>query len=195
VTLLDQPSLDIAEARRRLGALRARGRHRALLGAALLVLGALLCALGTVAVGIPLLVGATAAALFFALGRDNRTRLLVRLVAQDDAWAIDEVRAAADRLVSVPERRRLAEGLTRAAELATPNRSPASQVDPHRAAAAGPRLLDLAATLGDPAAPVRPPAVALCRRLLSDAVLSPLYNPNLADADLDRVLDRIESAV
>jgi hypothetical protein len=193
-SLLDQPPLDLGEARTRLGELRALVRRRAAIGLALASAGALLILAGTEEIGIPLLIGAAAAALLVGLGRDDRRRLLVRLVAQDDAWAIDEVPSAAERLVSPPERRRLAGGLRNAAAAAVPRHAEFSLVDPFRATATAERLRRLASTVGDLAVPMRPPGAALCRRLLSEGRLSPLYNPNLADAELDLLIDRIERA-
>jgi hypothetical protein len=195
VSLLDDPPLDLGEARARLAELRTLIRRRAVLGMALAAVGALLIALGVERVGIPLLIGAGAAALLVALGRDDRRRLLIRLVSQDDAWAIEEVKRAAARLTSPAERRRLATGLRRAAAAAVPRHAEFSLVDPFRATEFDERLRRLAATIADDDVPFRAPGAALCRRLLSEARLSPLYNPNLAESDLDRVIARIESAV
>jgi hypothetical protein len=195
VTILDQPLLSLAEARSRLGELRERARHRLGLALALVAIGVLLVVLGRHTVGIPLLVGAAAAALLAALSFDDRSRLLVRLVAQGDARSIAEVERAAERLVSAPERRRLAEGLTRAAEAADPGEAAFSAVDALRAAEAHQRLCGLAVAFGDQAVPLQPPGAALCRRMLSDAALSPLYNPAIPEAELDRVIERIEHAV
>jgi hypothetical protein len=195
VSLLDDPPLDLAEARARLAELRTLIRRRIALGLALALLGAALIALGAERVGIPLLIGAAAAALLVGLGRDDRRRLLIRLVAQDDAWAIDEVRRAATRLVSPPERRRLAGGLRHAAEAAVPRHAEFSVVDPFRATHFDERLRRLAAAIADVTVPLAAPGAALCRRLLAEGRHSPLYNPNLADSDLDRAIARIEAAV
>jgi hypothetical protein len=85
VSLLDQPPLDLGEARARLAELRTLIRRRAAIGTGLALLGAALLVLGAQRVGIPLLIGAGAAALLVGLGRDDRRRVLVRLVSQDDA--------------------------------------------------------------------------------------------------------------
>lgn len=195
MSLLDQPPLDLAEARARLAELRSLIRRRGAIGLALALAGAVLAALGAERTGIPLLIGAGAAALLVGLGRDDRRRMLVRLVAQDDAWAIDEVRRAAARLVSPAERRRLAGGLRRAAEAAVPRHAEFSVVDPFRATAFSERLSRLAAAIGDDGVPLGAAGAALCRRLLSEGRLSPLYNPNLAESDLDRAIARIERTV
>jgi hypothetical protein len=175
--------------------LRSLIRRRAEIGVALAVIGATLILLGAERAGIPLLIGAGAAALLIGLGRDDRRRLLIRLVAQDDAWAIDEVRRAAVRLVSPAERRRLAGGLRRAADAAIPRHAEFSVVDHFRAIEFDERLRLLAATIADDTVPLGAPGAALCRRLLGEGRLSPLYNPNLADSDLDRAITRIERAV
>jgi hypothetical protein len=186
VSLLDQPPLDLAAARAHLAELRSLARRRAAVGLILALLGGVLVLLGAERVGIPLLIGACAAALLVALAREDRRRLLIRLVSQDDAWAIAEVRDAADRLVSASGRRRLARGL-RHAEF--------SVVDPFRATAVDERLRALASAIEDAAVPLEPSGAALCRRLLGEGRLSPLYNPNIADSELDRVIARIERAV
>ncbi|HEY1853142.1 MAG TPA: hypothetical protein VGG40_01015 [Solirubrobacterales bacterium] len=194
MTILDQPPLSLAEARRGLAELRQRAHHRLGLGLALAAAGTALLVLGHSA-GIPLSIGAAAAALLAALSRDDRSRLLVRLVAQGDAWSIPEVARAARRLVSARERRRLAEGLARAAATVDPRKAEFSLVDAVRAARAHRRLNGLAVAFGDEAVAVHPFGAALCRRLLCDAALSPLYNPAIPDAELDRVIDRIERAL
>jgi len=195
VPLLDQPPLDLGEARARLDELRTLIRRRTVIGLGLALLGAALIALGSQRVGIPLLIGSGAAALLVGLGRDDRRRVLVRLVSQDDAWAIEEVRRAGEWLVSPGERRRLAGGLRRAADAAVPRHAEFSLVDPFVATTAAKRLRALASAIEDLAIPLRPPGVALCRRLLSEGRLSPLYNPNLAEGEFDRVIERIEVAI
>ncbi len=195
MSLLDQPPLDLGEARARLAELRRLIRRRAAIGLGLALLGAALVALGAERVGIPLLIGAGAAALLVLVGRDDRRRVLVRLVSQDDAGAIEEVRRAAAWLVTPAERRRTAGGLRRAADAAVPRHAEFSLVDPFRATAVAERLRALASAIDDLAVPVRPPGVALCRRLLSEGNLSPLYNPNIGEIEFERVIERIERAV
>lgn len=195
MSLLQQPRLSRAETESGLAELRGRARHRAALGLALAVAGLVLLLSGHGQVGIPLLIGAGAAGLLVGFAREDRRRLLIRLVAQDDDWQLAEVRRAADRLVSAAERRRLARGLTRAAEAVLPRVAEFSVVDPHRVAVEEARMRRLAAAIGDPEVPLRPPGAALCRRFLSDGRLSPLYNPRVDEAELERVLGRIETAI
>jgi hypothetical protein len=195
VSLLDQPPLDLDEARARLAELSTLIRRRAVLGLLLATLGATLIMLGAEQVGIPLLIGAAAAALLVWLGRDDRGRLLIRLVAQDDAWSIDEVRRATDDIVSPRARRRLADGLCRAADAAIPRHAEFSVVDPFRATDVAERLDALASMIGDLERSLRPSGAALCRRLLSEGRLSPLYNPRIDEADLHRLIDRIEGSI
>ena len=116
-----------------------------------------------------------------------------------DANAIPEVAALADRLANDPaERLRVAASLRTAAHAGQPGlagyRAP-MVVAPGRVALVAPRLLALADAIGDQRVSVSPPAVALCRRLLTDGVGSPLYNPNLPERELDRVLKVVEAGV
>jgi hypothetical protein len=68
-------------------------------------------------------------------------------------------------------------------------------VAPGRVALFAPRLLALADAIGDERISVTPPAVALCRRLLSDGAGSPLYNPHLPERELDRVLKAVKAGI
>jgi hypothetical protein len=190
--LLDQPPLDHAQARRQLDDLRSRTRHLAWLGAALALPGAILVGLGQTRPGVPLLVGTAAALGLLGLCRTDRRRLLVRLVAQGDAWALDGVRELADELCTARERRRLAGGLKAAAEAGRTGAQLSMVVDPARAGDAGDRLLALADRFGDPLVAVSAQTAAVCRRLLCDARHSPLYNPHVPERDLSRVLDLLE---
>jgi len=196
VSLLDEPPLGLQIARGRLAELNRRVRHRLEWALAVAVLGVLVLVLyGGGSAGVPLLIGAGAGLLLMANACDDRRRLLVRLVAQDDAWAIDEVRSAAGRLLSSKERGRLSRGLRLAAEAGTPGPQDFAVVRPERAYTVADRLRRLAATIGDTRIPVPAAAVALCRRLLSESFLSPLYNPHLSERDLDRILRAIEHEV
>ena len=189
---LDLPQLDLAQALHRLRELRARGRHLAALTLALALAGALLVVLASGSVGVPLLIGAAGALGLLGLCRSDRTRLLVALVAQGDAWALDGVRDAAERLCSPRELRRLARGLRAAAEAGMTGAQISIMVDPARASDVRDRLLTLAEHLSDPLVKVSAPAAAICRRLLCDPQHSPLYNPHVPERDLGRVLDLLE---
>jgi hypothetical protein len=143
--------------------------------------------------------GAITALVICGLAVDERRRLLVSLVAMGDANSIPEVAALAERLAHDPaERRRVAASLRTAAGAARPggigSRAPMI-VAPGRVAVYAPRLLALADAIGDERISVSPPAVALCRRLLSDGVGSPLYNANLPERELERVLAIVEAGI
>jgi hypothetical protein len=193
MSLLDEPPLGLQVARRRLAELNRRARHRLECTLAVAALGVVVLALyGGGSPGVPLLVGAGAGALLTLNARDDRGRLLVRLVAQGDAWAIEEVRSAARRLASSKERGRLSRGLALAADAGRPGPQDFAIVRPERAFSVADRLRRLATAIGDPGIPVPASAIALCRRLLSESFLSPLYNPHLSERDLDRILLAIE---
>jgi hypothetical protein len=167
--------------------------------AALVVLALVLLVTESVALAGAVGAGAITALVIGGLAIDERRRLLVSLVAMGDATSIPEVGALADRLAHDPaERRRVAASLRAAAHASRPGvagyRAP--MVAAHgRVALYAPRLLALADAIGDQRVPVSPPAVALCRRLLTDGVGSPLYNPNLPERELDRVLSVVEAGI
>jgi hypothetical protein len=189
---LDLPQLDLEQALDRLRELRARARHLAALTLGLALAGAALVAAGSGSVGVPLLIGAAGALGLLGLCRSDRTRLLVALVAQGDAWALEGVRDAAERLCTRRELRRLARGLRAAAAAGRTGAQISIMVDPARAGDVRDRLLALAERLSDPVVKVSAPAAAICRRLLCDAQHSPLYNPHVPERDLGRVLDLLE---
>jgi hypothetical protein len=193
MSLLDEPPLGLEIARCRLAELNRRARHRLEWTLAVALLGVLVLVLyGGGSPGVPLLVGAGVGALLTLNARDDRGRLLVRLVSQGDAWAIEEVRSAARRLLSSKERVRLSRGLALAADAGRPGPQEFTIVRPERAYTVSDRLRGLSAAIGDPGVPVSASAIALCRRLLSESFLSPLYNPYLTERDLDRILVAIE---
>ena len=189
---LDLPQLDLDVALRRLRELSERSRQLAALTLALAAVGGLLVAAVNASAGVPLLIGAAGALGLLGLCRSDRTRLLVALVAQGDAWALEGVRDAAERLCSPREVRRLARGLRAAAAAGMTGAQISMMVDPARAGDVRDRLLSLAERLSDPVVKVSAPAVAVCRRLLCDPQHSPLYNPHVPERDLGRVLDLLE---
>jgi len=189
--LLGTPPLDLADAVRRLGELRARAGQLLGLALALGLSGGLLAGAGEPRVGVPLLIGAAGAIALLGLCRGDRRRLLVSLVAQGDAWNVAGVSELAARLQSPRERRRIAAGLRAAADVGAGAQLPL-MVDAPRAHAAGERLRALAQRFGDPLVSVSAPAAAICRRLLCDAQHSPLYNPHVPEEDLERILALVE---
>jgi hypothetical protein len=189
---LDLPQLDLDVALQRLRELAERSRQLAALTLALAIVGGLLVVAVSASAGVPLLIGGAGALGLLGLCRSDRTRLLVALVAQGDAWALDGVRDAAERLSSPRELRRLARGLRAAAAAGMTGAQISMMVDPARAGDVRDRLLSLAERLSDPLVKVSAPAVAVCRRLLCDAQHSPLYNPHVPARDLGRVLDLLE---
>jgi hypothetical protein len=192
--LLDASPLDLARAVRRLRELRARGRQLVVLTVILAVLGVVLVGTGH-SLGVPLLIGAAGALGLLGLCRGDRRRLLVALVAQGDASALEGVSQLAERLCSARERERLARGLRAAAAAGTTGAQLPMMVDPARAADVGDRLVALAERFADPVVKVSAQAAAICRRLLCDAQHSPLYNPHIPERDLWRILDLLERSV
>jgi hypothetical protein len=162
----------------------------------LLVLGGVLWLVGSPGLAISVAVGAVAAVAIGALAVDDRRRMVLALVAQGDANSIPEVRALADRLAGDPsERHRVATSLRTAARAKGVGGRAPMLVAPGRVTAYAPRLLALADAIEDPRRTVSPPAVAMCRGLLCDGASSPLYNPNLSEHDLDRVLRAVEAGI
>jgi hypothetical protein len=193
--LLDAAPLDLAQAARHLQELRGRGGRLLGVAFALAVIGVLLLLLSAPNAGIPLLVGAAAAVFLAWIVASDRRRLLIRLIAQGDATGVEGVPELAQRLCSQRERRRLAGGLRVAATSGQRGEQSLVMVDPGRASDVSERLVLLADALADPARSVTSRAVALGRSLLIDPMRSPLYNPNVPERELVRVLDVIERGV
>ncbi len=198
-TLLDNAPQSLSAASARLAALRHRMMQMLEWFAALVVLAGVLLVTESVALAGSVGAGAAAALVIAGLAFDERRRLLLSLVAMGDANSIPEVGALADRFAHDPaERRRVATSLRTAASAGRPGlagyRAPMI-VAPGRVALVAPRLLALADAFGDQRIAVSPPAVALCRCLLTDGVGSPLYNPNLPERELDRVLKVVEAGI
>jgi hypothetical protein len=198
-TLLDNAPPSLSAASAQLAALRHRTIQTLEWFAALVVLTVVLALTESVTLAGAVGAGAVTALVICALAVDERRRLLLSLVAIGDANSIPEVRALAERLANDPaERRRVATSLRTAARAGRPGiagyRAP-MVVAAGRVALVAPRLLALADAIGDERIAVSPPAVALCRRLLTDGVGSPLYNPNLPERELDRVLAVVEAGI
>jgi hypothetical protein len=198
-TLLDNAPLSLSAAAAQLEALRRRMIQLLEWFAALVVLAVVLLFTESVALAGSVGAGAITALVICGLAVDERRRLLLSLVAMGDANSIPEVGALADRLAHDPaERRRVAASLRTAARAGRMGvaayRAP-MVVAQGRVARYAPRLLALADAIADERVCVSPPAVALCRRLLTDGAGSPLYNPNLSERELDRVLAAVEAGI
>lgn len=195
-TLLDNNPESLAAASERLASKRRRIAELLEWCAALLVLGIVFWLAGYRHLAFGVGAGAVAALAMCALTFDDRRRLLVSLVAQGDANSIPEVRELAQRLAHDPdERRRIASSLRTAVRAATTSRRAPMIVATGRVNSFAPRLLALADAIGDERRAVSPPAVALCRRLLTDGAGSPLYNPQLPEGELERVLAAVEAGI
>ena len=167
--------------------------------AALAILAGVLLLTESVALAGSVGAGAVTALVIGGVAFDERRRLLLSLVAMGDANSIPEVGALAERLAHDPaERRRVAASLrtaVRGGRVGVAGYRAPMVVAQGRVAHVAPRLLALADAIGDQRVSVSPPAIALCRRLLTEGVGSPLYNPNLPEHELDRVLAVVEAGI
>jgi hypothetical protein len=129
-------------------------------------------------------------AMILALGcHAARQRRLTTLAVFPEFAQLPELASKRERLLSTHNRRKLADGLRRAAaSTQPPRRFDCCPVLPDRVAAVRPALHQLAAALEHSADP-DPASVALIHELLTNAC-SPLYNPNLPAEDLPATLVR-----
>jgi len=195
-TSFDNAPTTLSASSARLAALRCRSHQMLEWFAALVALGVVLLLTESVALAGSVGAGALAALVMCGLAVDERRRLLLSLVAHGDMNAIPEVRALADRLANDPaERRRVAASLRIAARAGRAGSRAPIVFATSRAARYAPRLLALADAIGDERRAVTAPAIALCRRLLSDGLGSPLYNLRLPERELDRVLAVVEAGI
>jgi hypothetical protein len=173
-------SLARRERRRRTGLLLA-------LAAALLAIPAVLV---WQSMGVALAAGAGAQALFCLIERIRLRELVARLALEPAAYEIPAVREYGAHLQA--QRTRfglwLVEVVDRAGE-------PESMYLADRVARYRAELRATASELMAPGARVEPVSVATCRRLLTMAADSPLYNPNLPAVDLGSALFRIRAGI
>lgn len=128
----------------------------------------------------------------------RRRELLVLLVADREAYAVDAVRRQAARFATVKRRHRMGAWLRKLVAVAdgeehapsTTVRVLDARVQPRRE-----RLLKLADAFDDDAREVHPASVALVHQLLTRPGLSPLYNIGLQEDVLDLALHRVEAGV
>lgn len=190
--LLDPGTTDLTRATHHLRELGRGCRALRLTGLVLTGAGIGLLVAQAQHVGIALIVGAGTAFVLSAISASDRDQLLIELILQGDAASIEGVPQLAERLCRDRERRRLAAGLRAAARAGRPGIQGLVTVDPARAADVAERLTALANSIGNPAVSISFTAIALGNALLRDPVRSPLYNPNVPERELSRVLDTIE---
>jgi hypothetical protein len=188
---MDSDWLEIRPDVERLPGLTRRRRQAA--AAAVLVAAAAAAALGVgrSALGIALIVTAACGLAYAWLLEHERETVLTRVVASGFIDAAPEAVRFGQQLVSPARRRRLANGLAVAAAAGRPGLHEFAFVRPERAHAVRSRLERLAERFRDPAERVSPRSAALCRLLLCEPPASPLYNPALPPAQLERALDLI----
>jgi hypothetical protein len=194
--LIGEAPQNLSAACKRLAELHDRTRAAGEWCASLLILGGVLWLVGSHALAFSLAAGAAAAVVIAALAADERRRMLLGLVVQGDATSIPAVRTLADRLANDPAaRHRVAAGLRTAARADQITGRTPTAIANGRAAMYAPRMLALADAIDDPSRTAGPAAMALCRTLLTDGASSPLYNPNVPERELDRVLAVVEAGI
>jgi hypothetical protein len=128
-----------------------------------------------------------------ALAALNARRELIGQLALDPAaYGVPEVERYGTRAARPPERARLAAWL---AEVLAESHLPHSLYLPDRVALVAQELEAIARRLVSPACTVTPTSAVACRRLLTHAVESPLYNPRVPLDDLHLTIRRIRAGM
>jgi hypothetical protein len=122
----------------------------------------------------------------------RRREQIARLAVEPAAYVLTDVERYGRRLAEPRQRARLASWL---AEIVAEAPHPWSLYLPDRVALCRAELAALARDLAMPALCVEPTSAAACRRLLTHAVESPLYNPRLPADDLRLTLARIRAGI
>jgi hypothetical protein len=139
-----------------------------------------------------LLLGAAVAAALANANRLIRHDAIARLALDPSAYDLAEVRRHGSRLIRPAERQRLAEWLH---EIVREAHIPGNWYLADRVSLHATQLESLAREIVAPRVNVGPVAMALCRRLLSHAVESPLYNPEVPAEELIATIQRIRRGI
>ena len=196
--VVDERAIDPVPGARGAGAASPTARARRWPGAtAAAILGVVLIAMGEPRFGFPPLLGAVVGLAVAAVARADRHALVRRLVRQRSAYEIEEVAAAADRLVT---RRRLRAGRARRgpAVLEAEGLAPAqprAPPAPRARARVPPRALAIAFHLARGDARVHPTSLLLLQRILTATQTSPLYRADGSVATLRAALRRVEAGI
>lgn len=181
---VEQAASDLARRKRRAVEAAVLGSLSAALASAV----AFLSLSAALALGTGALVELVVAAGAVFLRRDR----VARLALDPAAYAIAEVEAYGRRLARPPERARLAAWLE---EIRAEAHLPGSLYLADRVARVAYELEALARELLSPAVALEPTAAVACRRLLTHAVESPLYNPRVPADELEFRLRRIRAGL
>lgn len=136
--------------------------------------------------------GAFLEALLAAVEASRRRELVARLALEPAAYALPTVAAYGARAAQVRQRARLAAWLV---EVVAEACMPYSLYLGDRVALVAQELEVLAHELVAPTRSVEPTSAVACRRLLTHAVESPLYNPALPLEELRSTLQRIRAGI
>jgi hypothetical protein len=169
-------------------------RRRTLESAALAAACALLAwlALDSAALAVALGVGTGFEVLFAGWSLLSRRELIARLALEPDAYAIPEVEAYGVHLTRARHRRTLAQSIRKMIREAL---RPDSLYLGDRVLRYARDLEAVARDLLTPNVRVHPVSVARCRRLLTEAAESPLYNPKLPAEEIPQILRRIRAGI
>jgi hypothetical protein len=142
--------------------------------------------------GLAVAVGAGFETLRALVAIGSRRALIGRLALELDAYAIPAVRAYGSRLVRPRQRMLLAQGIRKMlAEAFRPD----SLYIGERVARYTRELEAIARDLLTPGVRFHPASIARCRRLMTEAAESPLYNDRLPAEDIGFVLRRIRAGI
>jgi hypothetical protein len=138
------------------------------------------------AFAVPLFLGGLVVLVLAVRAACRRWELSERLLLDPDAYEIDEIRARAEQLASLQERRRLAWSIR--ALLAEPGPYRGPTVQP-----VADQLAELANELDDEQLALDPIYAVRCRHLVNDVETSALLNPALPSDGLRVTIARIRS--
>jgi hypothetical protein len=172
---------------RRLAHKRLRAREAALTAAGCTCVAAAIAPFALTG-ALPMLVGGAVAALLSLANLTSRRNTIARLALDPNAYALDDVRRYGNALIRLTERQRLAAWLR---DVIREAQAPGSWYLVDRVARHAGQLELLAAEIAAPSASVRPSSAAACRRLLTHAAESPLYNYDVPAEELPAIIERI----
>jgi hypothetical protein len=135
---------------------------------------------------VPLLAGGLTSTVLAIRAFWRRWDLLDRLTVDREAYGIPEVRLRGDRAATMESRHLLAESIRRQLE-------PSGDSCPRRVRAEATSLEALADELDDPMLSLEPAAAVNCKRLLTEADTSPLFNDALPADDTGARIRRIRT--